>query len=120
MLRDDRNIHDEKLAQTTSVQDANPGIAAGAFSFEIRRSILERVELVGAGHCNGERPQHVQHLDRSGMLGQNLRQPAIGHRAFIEIRADQSDAARLRPRIADALAEKAIGAFSGNGKCVAA
>src|SRR6185312_16228795 len=62
-------------------------------------SILERIELVLAGHRDRERTQRMLHLDRTRVLGQHLRQPAIGHRTFIEVGAYQRHAARLQPGV---------------------
>src|SRR5882757_7616751 len=61
--------------------------------------VLERVELVLARHGDSERTQRVLHPDRTAVLGQHLRQPAIGHRAFIEVGAHQRHAARLQPGV---------------------
>jgi hypothetical protein len=61
--------------------------------------ILGRIKLPVARHRDCKRPQGVEHLQRSGVIRQHLRQAPVGHRAFIEIGADQRHAARLQPGV---------------------
>jgi hypothetical protein len=56
-------------------------------SGQVKALVLERIELVLAGHGDRERAQRMLHLDRASVFGQHLRQSAVGHRAFIEVGA---------------------------------
>jgi hypothetical protein len=62
-------------------------------------SVLERVKRPVSRHCHGKQPRRVQNADSARMLGQHLRQPAIRHRALVEIAAGQHDAALPQSRI---------------------
>src|SRR5882672_1141622 len=73
------------------------------------RSVLVGIELAIAGHHHRERPQRVQHLHGAGVMGDHLRQPPVGHRAFVEIRADQGDTAVLEPCIHRLAIETTLG-----------
>ena len=75
-------------------------------------SIFERVKLSAPGHRDRERPQRVQHFDGVGMLGDDLWQATVGHRAFVEIGADQRDAALLQSCIHLLAGETALGFLS--------
>src|SRR5215831_16161340 len=72
-------------------------------------SILEWIELALAGHRDRERPQRVEHPHRGGMMGENLRKPAICHRTFVEVSPHQNDAALPQPAIHLAAGKSALG-----------
>src|ERR1700722_19398504 len=75
-------------------------------------SIFERVKLSAPGHRYRKRSQRMQHLDGVGMLGDDLGQATVGHRAFVEIGADKRDAALLQPCIHLLAGETALGFLS--------
>ncbi len=52
-------------------------------------SVLKRVKFRFPGHGHGERPQRVKYTNRASMLGKDLRQPSVCHRAFVQITAGQ-------------------------------
>src|ERR1700759_5495386 len=52
-------------------------------------SVLPGVELALAGHCDGKWRGRVHPLPGPGVLWEQVGQPPIGHRAFIEVGPDQ-------------------------------
>ena len=60
---------------------------------------FERVKFLLPGHDNGERPQNMLHANGLAMLRENIGKPAIGHRALVEIGANEHNAALLQPAI---------------------
>jgi hypothetical protein len=56
-------------------------------------SILERIKLPGARHRHGKWSKRMQYLNGAGMFRDYLGQTAVSHRAFIEVSADERDAA---------------------------
>ena len=69
----------------------------------------EKITVASARHGDRERAQRVLHLDRARVLGQHLRQPAVGHRAFVEVRANQRHATRLQPGVHLGAGKPALG-----------
>jgi len=51
--------------------------------------VLERISFALTRHYHGEGPQGVKHLDRSFVVREHLGKAAIGHRAFVEVRANE-------------------------------
>src|SRR5262245_12588829 len=72
----------------------HPILRNGTSGIEVARtppSVLVRVELAWPHHRDGERPQRVENLDGAVVLAQHIRQPAIDHRALVDVAAAQKD-----------------------------
>src|SRR5262245_8672868 len=80
----------------------HPVLRNGTSGIEVARtppSVLVRVELPWPRHRDGERPQRVENLDGAVVLAQHIRQPAIDHRALVDVAAAQKDVPLLQPSI---------------------
>src|SRR5215475_10737981 len=62
-------------------------------------SVLVGVKLARPRHRDCERPERVDYTDGAVMLAQDIRQPAIRHRAFVDIAPAQKDTLLLQPGI---------------------
>ena len=59
-------------------------------------SVFIRIKFVLPCHCHTDRCQRMQHADRARMVCEHVGQAPVGHRALVEIGADQHHAVPAR------------------------